>query len=343
MCARTTGVIKLHGHHGKNSNNATTNTVMSKLMDHVDGANGNGNRNNNEEDIYLPTSDGYRPCYYLYLKSLGYSAKPNASGTVAVTWDGNNMDDAPTYIGLSTYVTMWRHHYPHLKVSRPAEDICEMCYRFANRHRHLAVHNSHTLLLTNSTDDGNLFQLMHQDLDINESNEEEDDNNIDESGMHAPTISNTNKDDIDQGAATNSMDEERELMLLRAVVHVKAARAQQSLYQECIKRAVSDTKQNVNHNSKTYTLVVNYCQNMEVPVFNKEQPGCSYCYSPLGVYTCGVVNHGHMNDDGTVGEHMHAHVYHEGTGKKGSNNVASLIMKPFVLWTSYGTTKLVAN
>ena len=104
MCARRTGVIKLHGRHGKKSNNATTNTVMSKLMDHfheltklgevratrvvatlVDGANGSGNRNNNEEDIYLPTSDGYRPCYYRYLKSLGYSAKPNASGTVAVT------------------------------------------------------------------------------------------------------------------------------------------------------------------------------------------------------------------------------------------------------------------
>ena len=129
------------------------------------------------------------------------------------------------------------------------------------------------------TDDGNLFQLM-EDLDINESNEEEDDNNINESGMHAPTISNTNEDDIDQGAATNSMDEERELMLMRAAVHVKEARAQRSLYQDCMKRAVSDTKQNVNHNSKTYTLVVDYCQNMEVPVFNKEQPGCSYYYSP---------------------------------------------------------------
>ncbi len=82
-CARTTGVMKLHGLHGKKSNNATTNTVISKLMDHfhglsklgevratqvvatlVDGAVGTVNCNNNEEDIYLPTSDGYRPCYY---------------------------------------------------------------------------------------------------------------------------------------------------------------------------------------------------------------------------------------------------------------------------------------
>ncbi len=33
-CARTTSVMTLHGLHGKKSNNATTNTVMSKLMDH---------------------------------------------------------------------------------------------------------------------------------------------------------------------------------------------------------------------------------------------------------------------------------------------------------------------
>ena len=89
-CAKSTGVMKLHGLHGKKSNNATTNTVISKSMDHfhelskigevratkvvtthVDGAVGTVNRNNNKEDIYLPTSDGYRPCYYRYLKSLG--------------------------------------------------------------------------------------------------------------------------------------------------------------------------------------------------------------------------------------------------------------------------------
>jgi hypothetical protein len=179
--------MKSHSLHGKKSNNATTNTIISKLMDHfheltklveiratkvvatlVDGAFGTVNRNNNEDedDIYLPTSDGYRPCCYRYLKSLGYSAKPNSSGVVTVTWDGpGNMAGAPNYVCLSTCVTMWHHHYPHLKVSHPAEDICEMCYRFANRHCHLAVHNRDTSMATNSTDDGNLFQVM-DDLNI---------------------------------------------------------------------------------------------------------------------------------------------------------------------------------
>ncbi len=248
-----------------------------------------------------------------------------------MTWDGpDNMADAPNYVSLFTYVTMWHHHYPHLKLSHPAEDICEMCHRFANRYRHLAVHNRDTSMATNSTDDGNLFQLM-DDLNINMSNEEDDDTNIDEDGMHG-TISNDIKEDVDEGAATNTMDEEWELMLLRAVVHVRAAKAQRILYQECMKRTFTGTKQKVCHDSKIYdskiyTLVVDYCQNTEVPVFNKEQPGCSYYYSLVGVYTCGVVNHGHLNNDGTVGEHVHAHVYHEGTGKNGTNNEASLIMK----------------
>jgi hypothetical protein len=37
---------------------------------------------------------------------------------------------------------------------------------------------------------------------------------------------------------------------------ILAARLQRILYRECMKCAVSDIKQNVCHNSKTYTLVV---------------------------------------------------------------------------------------
>ena len=40
-----------------------------------------------------------------------------------------------------------------------------------------------------------------------------------------------------------------------------------------------------------------------------------------------MVNHAHTYEDGTVREHMYAHVYHEGVGKKGASNVASLIVK----------------
>jgi hypothetical protein len=62
-------------------------------------------------------------------------------------------------------------------------------------------------------------------------------------------------------------------------------------------------------------------------MYNKEQPGCTYYFSPMSVYNLGVVNHAHVYNDGWTSEHLHSHVYTEGIGKKGANNVASLLLK----------------
>ncbi len=66
---------------------------------------------------------------------------------------------------------------------------------------------------------------------------------------------------------------------------------------------------------------------MELPVYNKEQPGCTYYFSLMSMYNLGVVNHTHIYNGGWVSEHLNCHVYTEGVGKKGANNVALLIMK----------------
>ncbi len=66
---------------------------------------------------------------------------------------------------------------------------------------------------------------------------------------------------------------------------------------------------------------------MELPVFNAEQPGATYYYSPMTVNNHGMVDHAHVYTDGMVSEHMHCHVYTDAVGKKGANNVASFIMK----------------
>jgi hypothetical protein len=47
----------------------------------------------------------------------------------------------------------------------------------------------------------------------------------------------------------------------------------------------------------------------------------------MTVNNLGMVDHAHKYPDGRVGEHMHIHVYTDAVGKKGANNVASLIMK----------------
>jgi hypothetical protein len=128
-------------------------------------------------------------------------------------------------------------------------------------------------------------------------------------------------------SAATSVAEERKLPLLESALHVSMARAQRALYQEKINEAKEHGRSCKEHSERTYTFVVDYGQNMELPVYNANQPGCTYYFSPLSAYNLGMVNHAHKYENGEVTEHMYAHIYHEGVGKKGANNVASLVLK----------------
>ena len=105
-------------------------------------------------------------------------------------------------------------------------------------------------------------------------------------------------------------------------------KAQRVIYQVYVAMAVAHAKAELPHNERSYCLVADYGQNMESPSFHQEQPGCAYYYSPASIYNFGVVNHSHVYPDGKVGKHLHCHVYHKGIGKKGANNVASLLINP---------------
>ena len=65
--------------------------------------------------------------------------------------------------------------------------------------------------------------------------------------------------------------------------------------------------------------VADYAQNMCLPNFASEQPGATYYYSPFNVYVFGVV-------DASI-DSLTAYMYPEDIGKKGGNNVASLLMR----------------
>ena len=66
-------------------------------------------------------------------------------------------------------------------------------------------------------------------------------------------------------------------------------------------------------------FVCDYAQNLDMPHFGGEQPGNTYYYSPLTINVFGIVDY-------SV-EELDAYVYTEGEGKKGGNNVVSLIQK----------------
>jgi hypothetical protein len=84
------------------------------------------------------------------------------------------------------------------------------------------------------------------------------------------------------------------------VAHIKLARAQRALYQAKVADAVTHATAGKEHLVRRYTFVVDYRQNMELPMYNKEQPGCMYYFSLMSIYNLGVVDHAHVYDDGRV-------------------------------------------
>ena len=281
-------------------------------------------------------------------------------------------DNTKKFLHFSTFFRIWKRDYPTLKVSKPIQDICEQCFCFAHRSKFLVTPRATSTsnfgppskFMLNSSIDDTLFQNFSElCLDDNmsiDNNNDSNESDLEEIGSiestddpliselvsteeePAPTEESTIGGDVDDDEVTedgaeapDDADESREKMMLRMGTHVQMARVQRELYRHYVNKAINDAEIGALHSERSYTFVVDYGQNMELPVFNHEQPGCAYYYSPLSVYNLGVVNHAHkygqINSDGNVRneykEHMHAHVYHEGVAKKGANNVASLIMK----------------
>ena len=53
--------------------------------------------------------------------------------------DEDSNDPIP-YVLLSCFYKTWKRDYPKLKVIHAVADICEQCFKSANRHTHLAQH-----------------------------------------------------------------------------------------------------------------------------------------------------------------------------------------------------------
>ena len=284
--------------------------------------------------VWLPSYFTFRNCYGRYMDGLGYEVEFCGSGSYRVHWKGADDAEQPRYVQMTTFYNIWKRDYPHVKVSRAVKDTCVLCYQLAHRHNFMIDHTC------NSTADTCLFvdELDDDEEEPGEDCEEEEeeidnrDNTVEKEPEVEPReidVSESHDDDLNDYVDSATLDRER--MLARANLHVKMADAQRMLYVLLVHKARVDSRLKKPHSQRCYTFVVDYGQNMELPIFNKEQPGCSYYYSPLSVYNLGMVDQGYEYNNEEVGDHMHAHVYHEGIGRKGANNVASLIVKTLML------------
>ena len=253
-------------------------------------------RDGEDKNVYLPPVMTKRYCYKRYCADNGYKVKTSSSGKTSLeedpSFEGRRRKKC---VAWSAYWDYWKLHHSNVKVNRPSEDICGLCFQFYNCHKY-AKQKTNSQLPTARE------QETITEVEVNE---------YDEHGF----VVGGNIVTKESEAAEDSEDERAEIDLLKAAEHVKAARAQRRLFNQ----KVDECRKGLVDGVRIRTLVVDYGQNMEMPWFGGIQPGETYYYSPLSVFNLGIVD---CYDDT-----LYAHIYTEGQGKKGGNNVASLIMK----------------
>ena len=104
--------------------------------------------------------------------------------------------------------------------------------------------------------------------------------------------------------------------------HCDEYRAQREYVISLAKEAKEHYDTNVQWPRRKYSFCSDYCQNIDIPHFGREQPGETYYYSPLNVSCFGCCDF--------MTEKFNAFLYNEGEGKKGGNNVCSLLYKKLV-------------
>lgn len=131
----------------------------------------------------------------------------------------------------------------------------------------------------------------------------------------------TNEDDSDADVLEEEHFEQEESLVQKAYEHVEAARTMRLTIDQRIEDAQNDENIDMEHENRNYCLIVDYAQNLELPHLGEEQPGEIYYYSPKTVYLFGI------SDVSKNPSHLYAYTYAEEDGRKGSNNVASMLMK----------------
>ncbi len=107
--------------------NARMFSCLHELATLVDGILGHANHDDTVDMVYLPISMGFWSCYKWYMISLGFKARCAPDGGVIVNGIDNGKPIYHCYVSYSAYYSKWKRDYPQLKVSRPAEDICQYC------------------------------------------------------------------------------------------------------------------------------------------------------------------------------------------------------------------------
>eukprot|EP00978_Attheya_sp_CCMP212_P020732 scaffold59674_cov28-Attheya_sp.AAC.1 len=132
-------------------------------------------------------------------------------------------------------------------------------------------------------------------------------------------------DDDEEEEMTEEQREEAilasEKLILDAADHVEMARKQREHVNSKKDEAFADM--NKQNSERSFCFTADYCQNLYVPNFAGEQPGETYYISPVNASTFGVA------DNSQHPTTLAAYCYLEDSGKKGGNDVCSMLWQEF--------------
>jgi hypothetical protein len=209
-------------------------------------------RDANVELIELPACNSKRALFRTFLAELGWQMTFDKKGRVtSQSPTGSDVNDSLAPISWTTFCRFWKKNYPNIVVQKPAQDLCDDCVVFANKHKYNKRKNEAVV-------------------------EDEDEDNV------VPSAKKTDFDEL------NREMEADEQLVLDAAKHVEMARAQRMLFNQ--KKNDSLLLAGAATELRTYTFVCDFAQNMYLPNFAAEQPGATYYFSPLNVYVFGIVD-----------------------------------------------------
>ena len=253
-----------------------------------------GIRDDDTKIIQLPSYFSKRSLYERYCYENGWIARSRNDGSYPSVKDyprreNDDHDEelaqwpsgsiANSICSWSTFLKIWDSYLPFIKIRPPSLDTCLTCHVFRNRTKY---------------------------ADIKAASE--DDASYPKKPLVCPV---TNEKSLMSKIPADETEEDRENIILLAAKHVKAAQAQKKLARSKIELAKRNT-------AEYTTLVVDYCQNLDLPHTGGEQPGDTYYYSPIWLFCLGIAN---VADD-----MLNAYIYEERSGRKGANNVASMLV-----------------
>ena len=158
---------------------------------------------------------------------------------IDIAFDDAAQDSIPQNKKFNRKQLNWKTRHPYLKVSKPAEDICQYCYTFANKHKILTEQEQQQQ--QQSDDDGGDGDDDddHDSTSNDESNVVDDDNDVDDDD-----VDDVDGDDLavlekmiktvnlkETGAASTTAREAKEKLIIRCKSHIDMARAQRVVYQ----------------------------------------------------------------------------------------------------------------